>query len=474
MTPRVFSLICATVVALLMASPSVAQKVHTAGYLPHWEMGSGYLNGSFEDQAQLLDEITYFGEFRFRPDGTIAVGNNGAGGTGGSAILNMPNVSDRSTWTLNTSDSRISRMADVYNKVASVSPSSRTTFTIGGWENSTNFHVFTDGTGAGSKAAFAAQQVRKLMDLSGGKLSGVDLDWEDGCSIANCPLMESNSGSYGNLTTAIRNVLQAGETQTVFIQDFRFNAGAAVINNIDSLRLATYDAPHADSSGHHTSLTAAVTIANRWINHPNGYDKSKLSIGSGFYGRTLTNPFGGPSSTFSSLDNSHRASTGEWLADTDTVYLGQGFDGPDSIEAKIDFIRENGLNEIYAWELANDNRSTIEDSQGRSHYLTLTQAMHDAAAFVEPISGDFDDNGMVDGADLAQWEGDYGVNGNSDANGDGDSDGFDFLIWQQNLTSAGGLAAPVALVPEPGSLALVVLGLANFYVSQSRHGQAYC
>lgn len=458
MPNRVYLRPCVAVIALLTASPAAAQKVPTAGYLPHWELGGSYFDNQFEDQAQLLDNITYFGEFRFRPDGTIAVGNNGAGGTGGSSILNMPNVNDPSTWTLNLIDSRISAMVNTYDKVASVSPSTRTTFTIGGWENSTNFHVFTDGTGAGSKAAFAAQQVRKILDLSGGKLSGVDLDWEDGCSIANCPLMESNSGSYGNLTAAIRNILQSDETQTAFIQDFRFNAGAAIINNLDSLRLATYDAPHADSSGHHTSLTAAVTIANRWINHPNSYDKSKLSIGSGFFGRTLSNPFGGPSSTFSSLDSSHRASTGEWLADSLTVYLGQGFDGPDSIAAKIDFIRQEGLNEIFGWELHNDNLSTTLDSLGRSHYLALTQAMHDAAA---AVAGDFDGNGEVEGADLAQWEGDYGVNGNSDANGDGNSDGFDFLIWQQNLTSTGGLAAPVASVPEPVTLALVVLGLAN-------------
>jgi len=468
MSLRIYPAICATVVVLLLASSTLAQKVNTAGYLPHWEMGGSYFNNQFEDQAQLLDNITYFGEFRFRSDGTIAVGNNGPGGSGGSSVLNMPNVNDPGTWTLNLSDSRISRMPDVYNKVASVSPSTSTSFTIGGWENSTNFHVFTDGTGAGSKAAFAAQQVRKIFDLSGGKLSGIDLDWEDGCSIANCPLMESNSGSYGNLTTAIRNILQAGETQTAFIQDFRYNAGAAIIDNIDSLRLATYDAPHADPTGHHTSLTAAMTIANGWMNHPNGYDKSKLSIGSGFYGRTLSNPFGGPSSTFSSLDSSHRSSTGEWLDDADTVYNGQGYDGPDSIAAKIDFIRDEGLNEIFGWELANDNRSTVLDNLGRSHYLALTQAMHDAAASVEPIPGDFDDNGVVDGADLGQWESDYGVNGNSDADGDGDSDGFDFLVWQQNLTSAGGLAASVASVPEPGSLALVAWGLANCCVGRRR------
>lgn len=47
--------------------------------------------------------------------------------------------------------------------------------------------------------------------------------------------------------------------------------------------------------------------------------------------------------------------------------------------------------------------------------------------------GDFDENGQIDGEDLSQWEGDYGINGDSDANSDGQSNGFDFLMWQRNF-----------------------------------------
>ncbi|MBA3480409.1 MAG: hypothetical protein H0T51_01210, partial [Pirellulales bacterium] len=72
------------------------------------------------------------------------------------------------------------------------------------------------------------------------------------------------------------------------------------------------------------------------------------------------------------------------------------------------------------------------------------------------LPGDFDGNGVVNGADLARWRGDFGVNNESDANGDGDSDGADFLVWQRNLGQVG--TAPAA-VPEPGSLALWVLAL---------------
>jgi hypothetical protein len=75
------------------------------------------------------------------------------------------------------------------------------------------------------------------------------------------------------------------------------------------------------------------------------------------------------------------------------------------------------------------------------------------------LPGDFDDDGDVDGVDLAEWKGDFGANGDSDADQDGDTDGADFLIWQQNWTGA--LAAPAAAaVPEPATLGMAGLSAA--------------
>ncbi len=85
----------------------------------------------------------------------------------------------------------------------------------------------------------------------------------------------------------------------------------------------------------------------------------------------------------------------------------------------------------------------------------------EVSTFVAPIPGDFNQNGAVDGDDLAQWEGDFGQNGNSDADGDGDSDGFDFLVWQQNYTGSSPLATASA-VPEPCSMVLLLAGFAMF------------
>jgi hypothetical protein len=44
----------------------------------------------------------------------------------------------------------------------------------------------------------------------------------------------------------------------------------------------------------------------------------------------------------------------------------------------------------------------------------------------------------VNGADLTVWKGGYNTNATGDASGDGDTDGQDFLLWQQQLGKAAG------------------------------------
>ena len=80
------------------------------------------------------------------------------------------------------------------------------------------------------------------------------------------------------------------------------------------------------------------------------------------------------------------------------------------------------------------------------------------------IPGDFNKDGSVNGADLTKWKGEFGVNGNSDADNDGDSDGNDFLIWQRNFGQSSATATTAA-VPEPVGVTLAVmacLGVGHF------------
>lgn len=81
---------------------------------------------------------------------------------------------------------------------------------------------------------------------------------------------------------------------------------------------------------------------------------------------------------------------------------------------------------------------------------------------VEPIPGDFNDDQLVNAADLGIWRANFGNTSGSatvamgDADGNGIVDGVDFLVWQRHFTPAA--AAPVSQqVPEPQAAALALL-----------------
>lgn len=87
------------------------------------------------------------------------------------------------------------------------------------------------------------------------------------------------------------------------------------------------------------------------------------------------------------------------------------------------------------------------------------------ASFAE---ADFNEDGFVDGDDLATWQANFGLPSDAakddgDADLDGDVDGADFLAWQQQWTGDGAGVAASAAVPEPTSAWLLftaLLGLA--------------
>jgi hypothetical protein len=96
------------------------------------------------------------------------------------------------------------------------------------------------------------------------------------------------------------------------------------------------------------------------------------------------------------------------------------------------------------------------------------------AKYSTPTPGDANGDGKVNGTDYLVWAGHYGDDpandppgspGNGDFNNDGKVDGQDYLTWAGNYGQ--GPNDGVA-VPEPGTLALLVLGCATAAVSRRR------
>jgi len=90
------------------------------------------------------------------------------------------------------------------------------------------------------------------------------------------------------------------------------------------------------------------------------------------------------------------------------------------------------------------------------------------------LAGDFNEDGGVDGDDLANWRSGFGqtsgvAHKNGDADGDGDTDGADFLAWQQQFGSDLPGLSVLASVPEPSALVLLWLAGCRWILVRPRH-----
>lgn len=157
-------------------------------------------------------------------------------------------------------------------------------------------------------------------------------------------------------------------------------------------------------------------------------------------------------STWTLIETQYTVNDAEWLGIGNDLYT----------VAQVEEVRG-----VMFWgDFAGTDFSADGDDGGQLLFDNIKMEVFKDVAAVTPNNspnpglvfkaGDFNDDGKVDSLDLARWKTAYGLTALGDGDNDGDSDGNDFLIWQRDITPPAALSA----VPEPGSAALAVVGLA--------------
>ncbi len=135
------------------------------------------------------------------------------------------------------------------------------------------------------------------------------------------------------------------------------------------------------------------------------------------------------------------------------------------------FEANGGSGWIRVLEFMDDGHTVRVRTFSPHHGLQKTDAANDFLIDLSQLSlfsADFDGDGDVDSADLAQWQSAYGTNAMADADADGDSDGSDFLEWQRQYAS-GTLSFGAHLsVPEPSAIALGAIFLCSMQLLFTR------
>jgi len=172
-----------------------------------------------------------------------------------------------------------------------------------------------------------------------------------------------------------------------------------------------------------------------------------------------------------------------------------GFTNQGDPESVTPFVGYNGANNFnpqllvdtqtttWVWDIADTHDGVDTDINPSPFYIELVFDTFSNGGVVYHIDnvrlftpggllGDFDQNNVVDGADLTLWKAGFGATGqtddsNGDADADGDVDGEDFLIWQQELGMTGSVAA-LSAVPEPACGTLGVVALVAAYAARRK------
>ena len=212
----------------------------------------------------------------------------------------------------------------------------------------------------------------------------------------------------------------------------------------------------ADASSSHGKLVA-LNNAGPWGGDYLAAGITKITLSAKNFSAT-------PVSLRIGLGSVQSANAGTWFVTAQPLSLPANADWT-ALEfslAESDLQRTNGTGTYAATAAAVHTLRILHNSvaDANGSFITATIGLDNIFAFAPlVIPGDFDGDGMVDGDDLVQWEGDFGLNPDSDATGDQETDGADLLLWQQHLGEM--TATPIgAAVPEPQGFSLLAIAAA--------------
>ena len=226
-------------------------------------------------------------------------------------------------------------------------------------------------TDAESREIFA-QSLIDIMDDFG--FDGIDLDWEYPDDrvryTALVRLLREKMGSKKLLTMA------AGALESC-VKDLELDKLSELM---DFFGIMTYDMMSESTVSHHTSLYASDTSPSMYgdkairLYHAAGVPKEKLLLGSGFYARvfkdvggincpTDENPAGYLSGGYAgTLDFIKKSGGFSYDEQAQAPYAYDAlertfitFDNPRSLNAKIDYVKREGLAGIMFWEYGSDD-----------------------------------------------------------------------------------------------------------------------
>jgi hypothetical protein len=177
---------------------------------------------------------------------------------------------------------------------------------------------------------------------------------------------------------------------------------------------------------HELGHALGIGASNEWSN---------LATGAYFAGASATAAYGGPPP----LENSPSGSS-HWAVGTTSRVLGTNTPQVAAYTPILPAATRRRVTSLDAAALA-DIGWTVN------------------APLAPPNPADFNSDGAVNAGDLVAWRDGFRTNDAGDADGDGDTDGNDFLVWQRRLGQAGQVAAG-SMIPEPASAALLAFGIA--------------